>query len=125
MNLYYPKQCSKCKIYKDRSLFYQNKNNPDGLKYHCKECCVKSNKRYKSKRSSKDKRNKTDRENRANNPILRMVRARRTRRRFVLKDINSKSLKDLGCPLEQWKSYLEKQFHSGMAWENYRKCLAS
>ena len=32
------KQCSKCKINKDQSLFYKNKTRPDGLSPQCKQC---------------------------------------------------------------------------------------
>ena len=32
------KVCTKCKIEKDESEFYNNKRMPDGLDYYCKEC---------------------------------------------------------------------------------------
>ena len=32
------KVCSKCKIEKDESEFYNNKRMPDGLDYYCKSC---------------------------------------------------------------------------------------
>lgn len=32
------KICSKCKIEKDESEFYNNKRMPDGLDYYCKDC---------------------------------------------------------------------------------------
>lgn len=32
------KVCSKCKIEKDESEFYNNRRMPDGLDYYCKEC---------------------------------------------------------------------------------------
>ena len=32
------KRCSKCKIYKDNSLFYKHKGRPDGFYSQCKQC---------------------------------------------------------------------------------------
>ena len=32
------KVCTQCKIEKDESEFYNNKRNPDGLDYYCKDC---------------------------------------------------------------------------------------
>jgi hypothetical protein len=37
------KVCSKCKVEKDESEFYNNKRTPDGLDYYCKNCRVGRN----------------------------------------------------------------------------------
>lgn len=50
------KKCNKCFIEKDISLFYNDKKNPDGKFYYCKECCSKQEKsKYCKKATDKDK----------------------------------------------------------------------
>jgi 5-methylcytosine-specific restriction endonuclease McrA len=41
------KVCSKCKLPKDRSMFYKDKNNWDGLRSQCKECSKSYKKEHK------------------------------------------------------------------------------
>lgn len=45
------KICTKCKIEKDESEFYNIKRNVDGLDYYCKECRNRLSKDYMSKYS--------------------------------------------------------------------------
>ena len=40
------KLCSDCRIPKDISEFYQDKNRSDGLRYQCKQCCKKRASNY-------------------------------------------------------------------------------
>lgn len=54
-------------------------------------------------------------------PNFRMARILSCRIRKVLKGINksAKTLDLLGCSIEFFRAYLEKQFKPGMTWENY------
>lgn len=40
------KKCTKCKIEKEQTEFYKNKNTKDGLDCNCKECRSKINANY-------------------------------------------------------------------------------
>ncbi len=41
------KICSKCNTFKNKTEFYKNKNNSDGLCCWCKECCKRYGKQYR------------------------------------------------------------------------------
>jgi len=43
------KQCSKCKIKKDTSLFFKHIGRKDGYQDQCKKCCLKGQKLYREK----------------------------------------------------------------------------
>ena len=49
------KTCSMCKIVKDISMFFRDKNRKDGRKYHCKECSSIMNKRWRKNNPDKYK----------------------------------------------------------------------
>ena len=48
------KVCSKCKVEKDESEFYNNKRMPDGLDYYCKECRSNNNSTQEFQESNRD-----------------------------------------------------------------------
>lgn len=50
-----------------------------------------------------------------------LARRLRTRMRLAIKDGSKKgsAIKDLGCSLDFFKEYIEKQFKPGMTWENW------
>ena len=47
------KRCSRCKSWKAESEFYKNRSYKDGLKFLCKECSKKANRKsYKKRRKA-------------------------------------------------------------------------
>lgn len=73
---------------------------------------------YRARRRA---RHLADYHRRKSDPKFRMEQTLRTRIRKVLNGHNksAKTLELLGCSLEFFRDYLEKQFHPGMTWNNY------
>ena len=73
------------------------------------------------RKSNKDKINKRDRERKNTNIQFKLSKGLRTRLWSAIKD-NQKTgsaVKDLGCSIDELKSYLESKFLPGMNWDNY------
>ena len=105
------KICSKCHILKPTEQFRKLSHlNSDQLDTYCILCRNVYMKNY----------NKTRRNNDINFKILYNMRINL---RSALKQNAKigKPLDYLGCSLDQFKEYIEKQFESGMTWENYGK----
>lgn len=97
--------------------YYTNRSNSESYKEKRKEYYRKNKKKmsisnreyYKNKRKE--------------SPELKLRMNLRNRINMALKN-NQKSgsaIKDLGCTVEQLKTYLENKFIPGMSWENYGK----
>lgn len=132
------KKCSTCCNVLDKSFFYKNKKQFDGLHNQCKSCHKQSGykSRIKYNRSEKGKdwrkeyqKTKQYREykrdyefNKYQNDVcFRLKHILRSRFRLALKN-NQKTgsaVKDLGCSITELKQYLEAQFQSGMTWDNH------
>lgn len=84
-----------------------NENNPDYMKeWHSQnreEYNLKQRKRWN------------------NDPVHRLKGNIRTRIYRAIKDKSEATFELLGCPIEEYIVYLEKQFYGGMSWENYGK----
>jgi hypothetical protein len=78
--------------------------------------------KYRADNKDKIRQYKKDWESKnKNHPIFKIKRNLRRRIHHVIKD-NYKSdhtLNLLGCPVEEFKSYLESKFQPGMNWDNY------
>lgn len=48
------KQCSKCRLEKDQSLFSIDKSRRDGLQPRCKSCSALANKEYKARKDPRE-----------------------------------------------------------------------
>jgi hypothetical protein len=102
------------------SIRYKNKKNDIKLRQKSyREVNKDKKKAYYEK--NKERINVRNR-NRCNNNIQhKLVKRLRTRLCSAL-SINQKSgsaVRDLGCSIESFKSYLESKFQSGMSWDNY------
>jgi hypothetical protein len=119
----FKKLCPKCNTEKDCTEFFTQKSNKDGLRSWCKIChtqnCLKYNK------LNKDKVLKTIRERvfmrRSTDLGFKIVDSLRNRlHQAILKNYKSGSaVKDLGCSIEFFKTYIESLFYSNMTWDNW------
>ena len=123
------KTCSKCKTDKDESNFCKDSKSKDRLQSMCKRCktdYIKSYyKKYPEKKpkyvysyTSQDRVNglKKYYKHRIHYNVARLVR------KGLDGFVKSQPTFDLvGYSVEELKSHLEKQFVSGMTWENYGK----
>ena len=55
------KICKKCRVPKEHTEFWKQRNSPDGLRYDCKDCCKQSNISWYEQ--NKDDRRETNRKN--------------------------------------------------------------
>lgn len=126
------KTCTKCQTNLSICNFYKQSNGIMGVRPNCKECeknrkasywhsnkeeCVKSRKLWQqSKPKYYSDRKKTDVQ-------FKLVTLLRTRLCNAIRN-NQKAgsaISDLGCSIEELKSYLESLFQPGMAWSNWTK----
>jgi len=145
VNLKHMKKCAKCKIDKPKSKFYKLTRNKDGKNSRCKVCVDEYRNSKESKERDrkyhqspkyreldikrgkdpirKEKVNSQRKERRKRDPIYRMRRNLSRRTSLALKAggfTRKSSVVDyLGCNIEFLKQHLEKQFKTGMTWENY------
>lgn len=127
------KICSLCGCPKELKEFYKDKRNSDGLRSECKSCyrqkyySQERDREYKRasyrRNSSKIKTYKRKRfKERYNSDIqFRIAHALRSRlRNAVGKRFKTGSaVRDLGCSIDELKTYLESKFQPGMSWNNY------
>lgn len=127
------KQCYKCNLQLSYDNFHKNKSKKDGLNNFCKKCIknyylknklqiLNYHKKYYNQNKNKILCNtlKYEKIRISKDPIYRLIKYRRRRRLFVLKNINKNhTLKDLGSSIQEWKQYLESKFDENMTWENY------
>lgn len=122
------KQCSECKVIKDRNSFYRYNRSKDKLQSRCKNCCKKYNARYNKEyyRLNKDKILKHKllyKNNRYKTDInYRLKIILRSRFYATLKQNKNSCILDIvGCSIKNLKKHIEKQFVKGMSWSNYGK----
>jgi len=145
------KECSKCKIKKDKIEFSQNQSQKDGLNSICKSCKKEYNNknkqhndeinkqwRLKNKEKLQENNKKWVCENKEkhlayyriyfknrydSDPSFRISMILRSSINNYLKnkDISINSQKLLGCTANEWKIHLENQFLPEMTWENQSK----
>lgn len=111
------KICSKCIIPKKLEHFHKNNTTRDKHSDKCKECTSKYNKKRQPIRNAQD------RERRIIDPKFKILCSLRARICQILKKDKvrktNSTLNLLGCSLEEFKLYLEKQFKPEMNWENH------
>jgi len=130
------KYCKKCDKIKDRNLFHNCLNKPDGKMSQCKNCrkLIEQNNKeiIKEKRSIWYKKNKIEiikqhniylTNKRKYNTLFKLRCNISARIQQSLKrngyTKNSKTNQILGCSFEEFKQYLQIQFTKGMTWENF------
>lgn len=123
------KTCTRCLINKPIKEFDRNKPMKGGFFNQCRECRKKIKKRQKTNtegnrayfQEHKDEIKKRRRERYASDMSFRLSCNLRNRLGKMIrgKSKNGSAVKDLGCSIEELKIHLEKQFKSGMNWENY------
>jgi hypothetical protein len=139
--------CTKCGIQKDISEYYVRSNGKSHRS--CKECMITKQKLiYPIKRDGilkyqenyrnehKEQINNYQENYRAKNkdkariyqnnrtkidPCFRLARILRGRTRMAIKNGQKagSAVKDLGCSVEELKTYLENRFMPGMSWDNW------
>lgn len=118
------KICSCCKTELHKSNFTSHKLTPDGLYHTCYTCHYKLNKKttsYKNQYNDKKKnweinKQQTD----INYKLSGNLRCRLNsslRSQYTQK--NNSFIKYLGCSIEEYKLFLEKQFETDMNWDNH------
>jgi len=138
----FEKFCSKCKINKPLKEFHKRKEGIFNRRSSCKVCRnfeeklrysknnrieyfegrIEVKKKYDKEYFFRNKKYKNNyrREKYKNNLKFKLAQLLRTRIKF--KSLKSGStIKDLGCPISEFKLYIENQFESGMSWSNYGK----
>lgn len=122
------KVCTKCGELKDFTEFYRDKTKKNGLRPECRFCqnLYRRTKLHEYTRTYTRNYNKTEkykkysRERYKNDIDFRIRRLLRNRIRLALRN-NQKTghtLEILGCTIQEFKLYLEKQFSKDMSWEN-------
>ena len=132
------KICKKCKKKLPLTEFTRCSKNRGGLEFRCKTCRADARKQYYSKNKEavlkrnseyyQQNREQIQKKNKKywddmykNNPEFRLAAVLRRRLRSAIID-NTKTgsaVEDLGCSIEELKSYLESKFQPGMTWDNY------
>lgn len=140
------KICTKCKLNKELSEFNKRSSCKDGLNIYCKICHKFENKIIRENLDDNDKENianysKNWRDSRTNEQIkekrvkanewhkdkynndinYRLARILRGRFKQAIKNNwkTGSAIDDLGCSIEIFKVYIEKQFEPWMNWDNY------
>lgn len=140
------KKCATCKIEKELDCFGKDKTTKSGYRSYCKECNreranIRSKQIYNTKRKEYNTKNAKEisekykiwrlknvkkisalSKKRYHNDInfrLKHILRSRIQRAIVLGSKKTSSSNLLGCNIEEYKQYLEKQFTEGMTWENY------
>jgi hypothetical protein len=137
------KICTKCKIEKDVTEFYNYKKSPDGKRRRCKKCMNIDSLEYNHKNKEKidfikqkyvnnniekvqlrkNEWSSNNRINQKNNPIFQLKVNLRSRLYIFFRTNNIKKINKtfdiVGCTPQELKLYIEKQFTEGMSWKNY------
>ena len=132
------KKCSRCLHLKENSYFNKSKQTSTGLHSQCRLCSSISKKEWSQKNKQHEQQTaanyytknkviiiakivKRQAIKRKTNVQEKLKHALRKRLSIALKKgykIGS-AIKDLGCSIEEFKSYIETQFELGMTWDNY------
>jgi Uri superfamily endonuclease len=121
------KVCSKCALNKEYIHFYVRAKYADGHSSWCKKCTLDYGKAYKKPRlNERLERQRSWRKdtnymsNYLSLPQNKIAHNLRTRLGKAITS-NISAVKDLGCSIEELKSFLESKFTLGMTWDNYGK----
>lgn len=140
------KICGRCQLEKPKYCFGKDKHRLDSLNPVCKECMFSDRNKKKAQKATYDKKYRETNHHKLKNyrlknkdkilsrkrlynhhyykiPQNRIKTTLRARVRIALKkrQKTAKTLELLGCPIEQFKSYLESKFLPDMSWKNYGK----
>lgn len=141
------KKCTKCKLHKETNLFHKDISRYDGLCATCKECKKKymaenkehfkeyrkinyekfSNYMKQYRKDNKEELNKKvaiyEKHKKSVDVNFKLRRLLRDRLRKALKNNykNGSAVRDLGCSIEFFKTYIESKFRPGMSWDNHGK----
>ena len=130
------KPCSVCGVEKTLDHFYAKITSRDGCTSQCKECerirkCdyYHSNRKKASirartyKRNNREHLNAYQRERIEKDLNYRLSRNLRNRLNQILRknktDKIGSAIRDLGCPMSEFRMYIEGLFRAGMSWKNY------
>lgn len=138
------KTCSKCNLTKELTNFSKRKERKSGYVSRCKQCVNLYNKNYylrpgvKEKLLSNHRKYRKDPKFKQNESIYRkkyekerlktdiLFKLRKNLRSRINKSLKSSSINKqtsstlwLGCDINGLKLHLEKQFKSGMTWDNH------
>jgi hypothetical protein len=141
------KKCNKCSEEKPLTEFGKNKSRKDGFTYKCKSCInkysknqYKNNKEQYKKTTKKWRENNKEQDNEShkkyrennkeyykeysknryqNDPQFKLKSLLRVRIYQSIKNKSNSSIDLLGCDIETYYNYLEKQFSKDMTWGNH------
>ncbi len=125
--------CSSAFVVKDVQQIYCNDNCNARAYYHRNKAIIKVRKKkltdtpeYKKAKNEyyvkhKDRLNKNKINRRNTDPLFKVTCNLRSRlsKAISRKQKNCSAVKDLGCTLDEFRSYIESKFQSGMTWDNY------
>ena len=107
----------------ERKIYYKkNKNKISEYKkvyYQKNKDIIKIKNKLKDKNEFLLKRRVYERKKRKNDIQFKLSRALRNRLYVIKKQKSGSAIKDLGCTIEELKSYLESKFLPGMTWDNW------
>lgn len=119
------KFCYKCRTNKELINFNKDRTRSDGHESKCKTCKKESDKlKYLQQKTQLNKRRvENSKKRKERDPLFRFKEAIRglVKNTFHRKSCNKncKTYNILGCTFEELKIHIEKQFQSGMTWENH------
>jgi len=136
------KICSSCKESKKESCFSKDSSKKDGLFHCCKECHSakyyqkrdkklayqrewarkNQHKKRQYRQDNKERANARERQRRKEDHVFAMQKRVRSRIQTMFRlngfSERSETIQMLGCSWEYFCKHIEKQFLSGMSWEN-------
>lgn len=112
---------SDCKVCSDnRHKIYRDSHKIEKTEYDRKRYEEQGEYRRVHQKANSKRINLTNKRRRDNNPLVKLKdNIRRRINKAINGKKNKKTIEYLGCEIEQYKEYLEKQFTNGMTWENY------
>ena len=130
------KYCNNCNLEKPYTDFHKDKSKAFGVSSQCKICVIARNGKYREsnrdkcraytayyEKTHKESVNAYFRNKRATDPLFKLLSSCRVLIGKKFKDNNhikaSKTVDILGCSMNDFKEYIQKQFSDGMTWDNY------
>jgi len=126
------RKCSDCNIIKDISNYRKSgkdKNGNQKYKYRCKECMTDYERAYKKryrdthKEEIREYSRLYEKNRKSTDGIFKLKRNIRSLISHSFSNVgykkNTKTERILGCELNHFIQYIEKQFTDGMSWDNY------
>jgi hypothetical protein len=128
------KACKSCKLQKPLDSFRNRKKSKDGKQYSCKDCqrpeiqkWCNSNRLKKAEYQQnwqKQVKNTSgvsyNTNRRKEDPLFRLANILRVRlNKAIKRNSGISAVRDLGCSIADFKSYIETKFQPNMTWDNY------